>query len=74
MPTEKDRMLRKSVEVLIDKASVSLELAKDQRKIADHEHDTANEHQQAARNLEVLSKELTDGANDLKKKMVGLPE
>jgi hypothetical protein len=74
MPSEKDRMLRKSVDVLVEKAHVTSGLAKDQRTIADHEHDTANAHHQAAHDLEVLSRELADGAKDLKKKIDGLPK
>jgi hypothetical protein len=74
MPTEKDKMLRKSVDVLIDKAQITRDLAKDQRKIADHEHASAIQQHQAAHRLEALSLELADGAKDLKKKMDELPK
>jgi hypothetical protein len=74
MPTEKDKMLRKSVDVLVAKAAVASELAKDQRHIADHEHETADEQHKTAHHLEALSKELAEGAVSLKKKMDALPK
>ena len=74
MPTEKDAILRKSVDVLIDKANVTSALAKDQRVIADHEHVTANEHNQVAHKLELVSQELAAGAAALKKRMDALPK
>ena len=74
MSAEQDKMLRKSVDGLVDKARLTSGLAKDQRAIADLEHDAANAHHVAAHKLEVLSEQLADDAKDLKKKMDQLPK
>lgn len=74
MTKEKDEVLRKSVDVLGAKAHVAAGLAQEQRKIADKEHDNANDHSEAARHLEVLSVDLAQGAKDVKQKMDALPK
>lgn len=66
MTTDKD-MLKKSVEVLIEKAGDAAELAKNQRNTADAQHETAHK-------LEDLSKELTEGAAELKENLDHLPK
>ena len=58
MTTDKE-MVRKSVEVLIDKAEDAAELARAQRKTADKQHETAHK-------LEDLSHALAADAADLK--------
>jgi hypothetical protein len=68
MSTEKDKMLTRSVDVLVDKARVTAGLAKAQRKIADQENDTAMEQHLTAQHLEALSEELAQGAKDLKER------
>lgn len=66
MSTETDKILTKSVDVLVDKAQDASKLAKAQRKIADQEHETAVAQHASAHNLEALSEELAQGAKDLK--------
>jgi hypothetical protein len=54
-----EKVLKKSVDVLIDKADDAKSLARAQRRTADEQHHTAQK-------LEALSEELAKGAAELK--------
>jgi hypothetical protein len=67
-------MLRKSVGVLTEQAKTAAALAKDQRKTADEQSETARIQHMTAHRLEDLSSDLAKGAAELKKNLAGKPK
>jgi len=71
--TDKER-LKKSVDVLTEQARTAAALAKDQRRTADDQSESARAQHVTAHKLEDLSLDLEQGVEELKKNLAGRPK
>jgi F0F1-type ATP synthase epsilon subunit len=66
-----EEKLKNSVNVLTEQAEVAATLAREQRRTADQQSETARNQHVTAAKLEDLSVGLANGATDLKKNLAG---